>query len=140
MNLQLSGLVNIPVIDKIGAKMNMMETVTEVPSQEVITKDNAMIQVDGIVFFQVLNAAKAAYEVNRLSRAILIQTDAPTLNRRGQQYVGRVFTLSEAIVNGVGKIKVDDTLWKVKGKDTEVGKRVRVTEVDGVVLLVESVD
>ncbi|MFV1993504.1 MAG: SPFH domain-containing protein, partial [Acidiferrobacterales bacterium] len=43
-----------PFIDKIGAKMNMMETVTEVPSQEVITKDNAMIQVDGIVFFQVL--------------------------------------------------------------------------------------
>ncbi len=61
----------VPFIDKIGAKMNMMETVTEVPSQEVITKDNAMIQVDGIVFFQVLDAAKAAYEVNRLHRAIL---------------------------------------------------------------------
>jgi len=61
----------IPVIDKIGARMNMMETVTEVPSQEVITKDNAMVQVDGIVFFQILDAAKAAYEVNRLSRAIL---------------------------------------------------------------------
>jgi len=61
----------IPLIDRIGAKMNMMETVTEVPSQEIITKDNAMVQVDGIVFFQVLDAAKAAYEVNRLSRAIL---------------------------------------------------------------------
>lgn len=69
-----------------------------------------------------------------------IQTDAPTLNRRGQQYVGRVYTLSEAIVNGVGKIKVDDTLWKVNGKDTEAGKNVRVTAVDGVVLLVESID
>lgn len=61
----------IPFVDKIGARMNMMETVTEVPSQEVITKDNAMIQVDGIVFFQILDAPKAAYEVNRLSRAIL---------------------------------------------------------------------
>jgi len=69
-----------------------------------------------------------------------ISSTAPTLNRRGQQYVGRVFTLSEPIVNGVGKIKVDDTLWKVRGDDTGVGERVRVTEVDGVVLLVENVD
>lgn len=61
----------IPVIDRIGAKMNMMENVLDVPSQEVITKDNAMVQVDGVVFFQVLDAAKAAYEVNNLSRAIL---------------------------------------------------------------------
>jgi len=61
----------IPFIHSIGAKMNMMETVLDVPSQEVITKDNAMVRVDGIVFFQVLNAAKAAYEVNRLSHAIL---------------------------------------------------------------------
>lgn len=69
-----------------------------------------------------------------------IQTDAPTLNRRGEQYVGRVFVLSEAIVNGVGKIKVDDTLWKVNGKDTVAGKSVRVTAVDGVVLQVKSTD
>ena len=61
----------IPIIHKIGARMNMMETVLDVPSQEVITKDNAMVKVDGVVFFQVLDAAKAAYEVNQLSRAIL---------------------------------------------------------------------
>lgn len=61
----------IPFFDRIGAKMNMMETVIDVPSQEVITKDNAMIRVDGVVFFQVLNAAQAAYEVNNLTRAIL---------------------------------------------------------------------
>ena len=61
----------VPVIDRIGSKLNMMETVLDVPSQEVITKDNAMVQVDGVVFFQVLDAAKAAYEVNKLSRAIL---------------------------------------------------------------------
>jgi len=61
----------VPFIDAIGAKMNMMESVMEVPSQEVITKDNAMIRVDGVVFFQVLNAAQAAYEVNDLTRAIL---------------------------------------------------------------------
>ena len=61
----------VPFFDRIGAKMNMMETVIDVPSQEVITKDNAMIRVDGVVFFQVLNAAQAAYEVNNLTRAIL---------------------------------------------------------------------
>ncbi|MHA1151223.1 MAG: SPFH domain-containing protein [Alphaproteobacteria bacterium] len=60
-----------PWIDRIGAKMNMMETVLDVPSQEVITKDNALLQVDGVVFHQVLDAAKAAYEVNDLTRALL---------------------------------------------------------------------
>jgi len=60
-----------PWIDRIGAKMNMMETVLDVPSQEVITRDNALLQVDGVVFHQVLDAAKAAYEVNDLERAVL---------------------------------------------------------------------
>lgn len=61
----------VPLFDRIGAKMNMMETVLDVPSQEIITKDNAMVRVDGVVFFQVLDAAKAAYEVNQLQLAIL---------------------------------------------------------------------
>jgi regulator of protease activity HflC (stomatin/prohibitin superfamily) len=61
----------VPVFDRIGAKMNMMEQVLDVPTQEVITKDNAMVSVDGVVFYQVLDAAKAAYEVNELEVAIL---------------------------------------------------------------------
>lgn len=60
-----------PVIDQIGAKLNMMEQVLDVPTQEVITRDNAMVSVDGVVFYQVLDAAKAAYEVNNLNYAIL---------------------------------------------------------------------
>ena len=60
-----------PWIEQIGRQMNMMDTVLDVPSQEVITKDNAMVRVDGVVFFQVLDAAKAAYEVNELESAIL---------------------------------------------------------------------
>jgi regulator of protease activity HflC (stomatin/prohibitin superfamily) len=61
----------IPIVDIIGAEMNMMEQVLDVPSQEIITKDNAMVQVDGVVFFQILEAAKASYEVRDLERATL---------------------------------------------------------------------
>ncbi len=60
-----------PFIDRIGAKMNMMENVLQVSSQEVITRDNAMVQVDGVAFYQVLAAARAAYEVRDLENAIL---------------------------------------------------------------------
>ncbi len=64
------GLI-FPFIDRVGAQDNMMERVLDVPSQEVITRDNAMVKVDGIAFYQVLDAAKAAYEVNDLENAIL---------------------------------------------------------------------
>jgi regulator of protease activity HflC (stomatin/prohibitin superfamily) len=60
----------VPYIDRIGHKLNMMETVFDIQSQEVITRDNAMVRADGVVFYQVLDAAKAAYEVNDLQRAI----------------------------------------------------------------------
>ncbi len=66
-----------------------------------------------------------------------IKTDQPTLNRRGEQYIDRIFTLNQPIVNGVGKIHVDDTSWKVDGPDCDAGIKVRVTGVDGVVLQVE---
>src|SRR5688572_8281196 len=61
----------VPFFDRVGAKMNMMETVLEVPSQEVITRDNATVTANGITFYQVMDAARAAYEVNNLQNAIL---------------------------------------------------------------------
>lgn len=61
----------VPLIDSVGRKINMMEQVLDVPSQEVITRDNAVVKVDGVVFFQVLDAPKAAYQVSVLERAVL---------------------------------------------------------------------
>lgn len=59
------------------------------------------------------------------------ETDHPLLNKRGEQYIGRTFTLIEAIENGQGKIKVDDSQWKVRGEDCPRGTRVTVIAVDG---------
>lgn len=63
------GLIN-PFTDKIGRKINVQETVLEIPAQNVITKDNAAVIVDGIVFYQVIDASKAAYEVQNLQSAV----------------------------------------------------------------------
>jgi regulator of protease activity HflC (stomatin/prohibitin superfamily) len=71
----------VPFIERVGHKINMMERFLDVPTQEVITKDNAMVRVDAIAFFQVLDAAQAAYEVNDLQAAILnlIMTNTRTV-------------------------------------------------------------
>lgn len=70
----------------------------------------------------------------------VIETDQPLLNRRGSQYVGRVFNLHEAIENGEGKIKVDDTIWKVHGEDCDINTKVKVIASRGTVFDVEKVD
>ena len=62
------------------------------------------------------------------------------LNRRGQQYIGRVFSLTAPITNGVGKVTEDDSTWKVKGPDLPTGTHIRVTGVDGVIFKVESAE
>jgi len=69
-----------------------------------------------------------------------VSTDQPNLNRRGHQYIGRVFSLTEPIINGVGKVTVDDSTWKVKGPDLQAGTSIKVMGVEGVVFRVEAAD
>jgi len=68
------------------------------------------------------------------------ESDHPMLNRRAEQYVERVFVLEQPIENGFGKVRVGDSLWRVRGEDAVAGTRVRVTATDGVVLVVEPAD
>jgi membrane protein implicated in regulation of membrane protease activity len=65
------------------------------------------------------------------------RTDQPALNRRGEQYLGRVLTLSRPIRDGFGEVRVDDTTWRVRGPDLPAGERVRVVGTEGNLLRVE---
>lgn len=89
-----------------------------------------------LVLFSVL--AIASFFAFRHFRRKPVAADETTLNRRGHSYVGRDFTLSEAIVNGIGKLSVDDSQWRVScADDAPAGSKVRVTRADGVTLHVE---
>jgi membrane protein implicated in regulation of membrane protease activity len=88
-----------------------------------------------LVLFSVLSVV-AVIAWRRYRETHPAESDQPNLNKRGRQYIGRVFTLDRAIENGVGKVTVDDTTWRVKGPDLPAGTNVRVEDVDGVVFVI----
>jgi hypothetical protein len=95
-------------------------------------------QVQLLIFAVLAVASIAGFRL--VTRRNPPQSDQPTLNRRGQQYVGRSFTLDGPIVDGVGEMRVDDTVWRVVGDNVSGGQRVRVDAVEGNALRVSALE
>jgi len=113
--------VIIPFFDRVGHKLSMMERVLDVPSQEVITRDNAMVKVDGVAFFQVIDAAKAAYEVQNLEHAILnlVMTNIRTV--MGSMDLDSLLSQRDEINHRLlGVVDQATTPWSIKMNRIEI--------------------
>jgi regulator of protease activity HflC (stomatin/prohibitin superfamily) len=105
----------LPFIDRVGAKMNVMEQVLNVPTQEVITRDNASVSVDAVTFFQVLNAAQATYQVSNLQNAILNLTMTNIRSVMGSMDLDELLSNRDTINDKLLKV-VDEAVgpWGIK--------------------------
>lgn len=105
----------VPFIDKIGMRLSMMEQVVDVPTQEVITRDNAMVRADGVLFFQILDAPRAAYEVEGLENALLNLTMTNIRSVMGSMDLDELLSKRDEINNKLLRV-VDEAAapWGIK--------------------------
>ncbi len=111
----------VPFIERIGSKLNVMEQVLDVPTQEVITKDNASVSADAVAFYQILNAAQAAYQVADLENAILNLTMTNIRSVMGSMDLDELLSNREAINDRLLKV-VDEAVgpWGIKVTRVEI--------------------
>jgi regulator of protease activity HflC (stomatin/prohibitin superfamily) len=113
--------VIVPFIDQIGVKISLRETVFDIPSQDVITKDNAMVRVDGVVFYQLLDTPKAAYAVSNIADAVMYLTMTNIRTVMGAMELDELLSNREKINSAL--LHVIDTAtspWGVKVTRVEI--------------------
>ena len=92
------------------------------------------------LLFAILSVVSVLVGRKYLQQRGAMESDQPMLNRRGEQYVGRVFTLNEPVIDGTGRVQVDDSSWRIEGQDMAAGVRVKVVAINGSTLKVVKVD